>query len=80
MRCRFSSLEEQEYRRRADTIIAQLTQADVALAARVPELEAAKSYEDGSEGAAEGQAVPITHRTDEPRSSGKPWWRRLFDG
>jgi hypothetical protein len=73
MRCRFSSLEEQEYRRRADTIIAQLTQADVALAARVPELEAAKSYEDGSEGAAEGQAVPITHRTDEPCSSGKPW-------
>src|SRR5829696_5479617 len=32
--------EERESRRRADTIIAQLTQANAALAARVPELEA----------------------------------------
>jgi len=32
--------EEREARRRADTIIAQLTQANAALAARVPELEA----------------------------------------
>jgi hypothetical protein len=62
MRNRISSLENQlfedrESRRRADTIIAQLTQANAALAARVPELEAAESYEDGSEGAAQGQAV-----------------------
>ena len=33
--------EERDARRRADTIIAQLTQANAALAARVPELEAA---------------------------------------
>jgi len=32
--------EEREARRRADTIIAQLTQANAALAQRVPELEA----------------------------------------
>jgi hypothetical protein len=32
--------EERDARRRADTIIAQLTQANAALAARVPELEA----------------------------------------
>jgi hypothetical protein len=32
--------EEREARRRADTIIAQLTQANAALAARIPELEA----------------------------------------
>jgi hypothetical protein len=63
MPSRISSLEnqlseERESRGRADTIIAQLTQANAALAARVPEQEAAESYEDGSEGAAEGQAVP----------------------
>ena len=33
--------EERDDRRRADTIIARLTQANAALAARVPELEAA---------------------------------------
>jgi hypothetical protein len=63
VRSRFSSLEsqqseEQESRRRADMIIAWLTQANAALVARMPELEAAESYEDGSEGATEGQAVP----------------------
>jgi hypothetical protein len=63
VRCRFSSLEnqqseEQESCRRAHTSIAQLTQADVAPAARVPKPEAAKSHEDGSEGAAEDQALP----------------------
>jgi hypothetical protein len=44
---------EREARRRADTIIAQLTQANAALAARVPELEAAESREETAEGAAE---------------------------
>jgi hypothetical protein len=63
---RISSLEnqlseERESRGRADMIIAQLTQANATLAARVPELEAAESAEDGSEGAAEGQAVPPPH-------------------
>ena len=88
VRSRFSSLENQrpeapESRGRADMIIARPTQANAALVARMPELEAAECYENGSEGATETQAVPITrlaHCTDELRSSGKPWWRRLFDG
>ena len=37
--------EERESRRRADTILAQLTQANAALAARVPELEAQSHQE-----------------------------------
>ncbi len=37
--------EERDARRRADTIIAQLTQANAALAARVPELSPAASRE-----------------------------------
>jgi hypothetical protein len=66
MRSRISSWEnqlseERESRGRAGTIIAQLTQANAAPAARVPELEAAESDEDGSEGAAVGQAVPPPH-------------------
>ena len=56
--------EEREARRRADTIIAQLTQANAALASRVPELEAApqeeeqrrapESADEGPEGARPG--------------------------
>ena len=86
---RISSLEyqlseERESCRRADTIIAQLTQANAALAARVPELEAAESREDGAQQEpAEAAPTPApgqgpTPRTDEPRSSEKPWWRRVF--
>ena len=41
--------EEREARRRADTIIAQLTQANAALAARVPELEAPQEATDAPE-------------------------------
>ena len=41
--------EERESRRRADTIIAQLTQANAALAARVPELEAPQEQPGASE-------------------------------
>src|SRR5215216_524524 len=40
---------EREARRRADTIIAQLTQANAALAARVPELEAPREVPGDSE-------------------------------
>ena len=39
--------EERDDRRRADTIIARLTQANAALAARVPELEAAADEPQG---------------------------------
>ena len=90
MRSRISSLEyqlseERESRRRADTIIAQLTQANAALAARVLELEAAESREDDSERATEDTPIyapgqDTTPRTEEPRSSEKPWWRRLIGG
>jgi hypothetical protein len=48
--------EERESRRRADTIIAQLTQANAALAARVPELEAPQ--EEASEDAETVEEVP----------------------
>ena len=54
MRSRISSLEnqlseERESRRRADTIIAQLTQANAALVARVPELEAPQERPEAAE-------------------------------
>ncbi len=45
--------EERESRRRADTIIAQLTQANAALARRVPELEAPREPRGAPETAAE---------------------------
>ena len=59
--------EEREARRRADTIIAQLTQANAALAARIPELEAPvePTPSEPSGGAREAA---------EPRS----WWREFF--
>jgi excisionase family DNA binding protein len=61
--------EEREARRRADTIIAQLTQANAALVARVPELEAPPEARESPETA-----------TEEQGSAGAPqsWWRRMF--
>ena len=77
-------LRAEEIQRR-DVIISQLTQANAALASRVPELEAAESREDAAEEPAEathtlapGQGT--TPHTDEPRSSRQPWWRRVFGG
>jgi phage shock protein A len=86
MRSRISSLEhqlseERESRRRADTIIAQLTQANAALAARVPELEAAESYEDGSEEPAEATPTPAPGQGTTGAQNGSErvsWWRRWF--
>ena len=82
--------EEREARRRADTIIAQLTQANAALAAKVPELEAPREPPGASE-----SVVEETERV-EPQSDSSgpeearerpfreapelPWWRRLFGG
>src|SRR5215213_2338442 len=60
---------------RRDVIISQLTQANATLAARVPELEAAQVP---AEGEAEVQGQPT--RREEPRSSEKSWWRRVFGG
>jgi hypothetical protein len=74
---------EREARRRADTIIAQLTQANAALAARVPELEAAESHEEPAQAPAEAAPIPAqgqgtTGDTDDSGGSDKPWWRRMF--
>jgi excisionase family DNA binding protein len=71
---------EREARRRADTIIAQLTQANATLAARVPELEAAQEPSEHAEQAPQGAARvgQPPDDTGEPRSSEKPWWRRVF--
>ena len=68
-----------EERRRHDTIIAQLTQANAALASRVPELEAPRAQEEAS-GTAEERAEtePATGGTHEGIQ--RPWWRRLFVG
>jgi hypothetical protein len=77
-------LRAEEIQRR-DVIISQLTQANAALASRVPELEAAESREDAAEEPAEATHTPApgqgtTPHTDEPRSSRQPWWRRVFGG
>ena len=76
--------DERESRRRADTIIAQLTQANASLARRVPELEAPQEPRDGRETAAgypDGAEDPAANggpQEDAERPSS--WWRRLFGG
>jgi|SRR5215210_5854231 len=76
--------EEREARRRADTIIAQLTQANATLAARIPELEAPESPEDASVRGAGARTTDTpeprstTEGTQEPTS--RPWWQRIFGG
>ena len=52
--------EERESRRRAATIIVQLTQANAALAARVPELEPPREQPEASETAEEQQGRGVT--------------------
>jgi len=64
---------------RRDVIISQLTQANAALAARVPELEPAQEPSEHAEEPAEATVRvqgPPTPR-EEPRSS-RPWWRRIL--
>jgi hypothetical protein len=68
---------------RRDVIISQLTQDNAALAARVPELEAAQELSEGAESAAEPAArvSPTSNDTAEPSASEqRPWWRRMFGG
>jgi hypothetical protein len=71
---------EREARRRADTIIAQLTQTNASLAARVPELEAPESREETTEGAAEVPEEAEPHAATGGAQEGvqRPWWRRVF--
>lgn len=71
--------EEREARRRADTIIAQLTQANAALASRVPQLEppsrSPAEWLDDEEAAREDADLSV--RTHEKRQG---WWKRVFGG
>ena len=74
--------EEREARRRADTIIAQLTQANATLAQRVPELEARAGPPEGPErGLDERGRVadpsPATVGVQGP-SERVSWWRKVF--
>lgn len=72
-----------EERRRHDTIIAQLTQANAALAARVPELEAPREPPEAPEPVEEGpeRAEPRSG-TPGPQTAPqrRPWWRRVIGG
>jgi hypothetical protein len=69
--------EEREARRRADTIIAQLTQANAALASRVPELElpARSPVEWAEDEEYRREDEDLSTRVPEQRQS---WWRRMF--
>jgi len=73
---------EREARRRADTIIAQLTQANAALAARVPELEPPREQPEASETAEEqqGRGEPHPDAPGAQEGTQRPWWRRVFGG
>ena len=71
---------EREARRRADTIIAQLTQANAALAARVPELEVSQEPPEATETVnenLEGAERPSS-MVEAQRREQRPWWRRVF--
>ena len=74
--------EEREARRRADTIIAQLTQANAALAARVPELEAPQEQPEGPMAADEqqGRGEPRSDAPGPQEAAQRPWWRRVLGG
>ncbi len=71
---------EREARRRADTIIAQLTQANAALAARVPELEAPQK--EPPEAAETVEKEPARAEgfqgAQEQEGARRPWWRRVL--
>ena len=88
--------EEREARRRADTIIAQLTQVDLVHAQRMPALEVSQVHEEAIQGAAEsaagvygqsgtGDALGSVRPRDTAEfpvrgSLSRPWWRRAFGG
>lgn len=69
--------EEREARRRADTIIAQLTQANATLARRVPEIEPpeATGAPESDEGAPYGTSRQEAQDSLQRRPS---WWKRFF--
>jgi excisionase family DNA binding protein len=88
--------EERKARRRADTIIAQLTQVNAALAQRLPKLQAPQMRQETAQGdvggaaGAHGQHDIGDYLGDvRPRDTAefpvrgsltRPWWRRAFGG
>jgi hypothetical protein len=75
--------EEREARRRADTIIAQLTQANATLAARIPELEAPPVPRETPESADEPSDPAEPRSTTEgpqEQTTQRSWWRKLLGG
>jgi hypothetical protein len=74
-------LRAEEIQRR-DVIISQLTQANAALAARVPELEPPSEARESPE-TVEQEPERVEHRPDAPGAQGgvrRPWWRRIIRG
>ena len=75
--------EERDARRRADTIIAQLTQANAFLARRVPELEAPQEPREAPQAPAEepegGEPRPSDGGAQEG-SERRSWFMRFFFG
>ena len=75
-------LRAEEIQRR-DVIISQLTQANAALAARVPELEAAESHEEAAEAAETVEHEPEREKphsatVEAQEDTQRPWWQRWF--
>lgn len=71
--------EEREARRRADMIIAQLTQTNTQISARVLELDAPDRGPGEDESVGRG---PARDGAPEQRqeTTERPWWRRMFGG
>lgn len=77
--------EERDARRRADMIIAQLSQANASLAVRVPELEAPQRPEESRDGAEpRSDREGLQEAAERPSGAAEEplkhvsWWRRFF--
>jgi hypothetical protein len=71
--------EEREARRRADTIIAQLTHANATLAQRVPELEAAtEPRESPMTSSGETDEGMMASPNQQEHTQRRSWWRAFF--
>jgi excisionase family DNA binding protein len=72
--------EEREARRRADTIIAQLAQANAALTQRIPEIEASRQQEEVPQEPLGGPKSAGERRKsgDAQERTERPWWRRML--
>jgi chromosome segregation ATPase len=75
--------EERDARRRADTILAQLSQANAEQARTIRAIEAPQEARESPETADEQQGRGEPH-SDAPGAQGgvqrRPWWRRVFGG